>query len=591
MPAGCQLPDPPPSTSVAGSANGASGGTAGGEAGASTTKGGKGPSSPAGGEGGTDGDPSAGAAGTPGTDGGSPTVDTPQPNGAKCAADPDCALGHCVDGVCCASACTGCNACANSLTGQDDGTCAPVLVGTDPHDACADETASNQCGTDGTCDGSGACAKVSASHVCTQAGCSADGKSFRAASTCDRDGKGVCTTVAAQDCQGFPCTATGCAKPCAAQAECGTGNYCDLATGKCASLKPDGATATQAYQCASTLLADGVCCNEGCAGQCQSCKVTPGTCKNVTTPRSSCGGSGTCGTKLCDGAHAECVFPGNQVACPSSCSGDATAQLTSACNGSGACGAAQPTTCNAGNYCSGGKCTAKLATGTASCAGNVACSSNNCSASPTGGTMCCASGRANCSQGCYDLKSDAKHCGTCAGDCGPNNVCNNSVCQCAAGKLTCGRCASWNFESGTVEGWQAGTSTISVKATPAGAPFPGSQSLAVGPLTIPAFGSVQIKVQLCPNAGTSADATGFSFHLYMDGPAYASFKDLAVAIGSDGLQTGLGTGFGASNAVKTWLKVEDTGPTNAVGSLTINFVPSADWTGTIYLDQADFTPT
>lgn len=583
MPAGCQLPDAAPVANVAGSDSGASGSGA-------STNGGEGTSSPVGGDGGTDAEALAGAAGASGTNGGSTTVDTPQANGAACAVDADCATDHCVDGVCCESACPGCNACANSMTGQDDGKCAPALVGTDPHDACADQTASNQCGTDGSCDGNGACAKVSASHVCAAAGCSADGKTFSAASTCDRDGKGVCTTVVAQDCQGFPCTATGCAKPCAVQTDCGSGNYCDLGTGKCSALKPDGVTATKPYECASNVLADGVCCNEACEGQCQSCKQTLGTCKNVTAPRSSCGGSGTCGTKLCDGARPDCVFPGNQVSCPSSCSADATAQLTSACNGSGACGAAQATTCSAGNYCSGGKCTGKLTTGTGNCAGNVSCSSSNCSASPTGGTMCCASGRVNCSQGCYDLKSDAKHCGSCAGDCGANSVCTNSVCQCAAGKFTCGRCASWNFESGTVEGWAAGKGSVTVKPTPAGAPFPGSQSLAIGPLTLAAYESVQVTIQLCPNAGTSADATGFSFYIYLDGPAYPSFKDLVVAYGSDGGQTALGTGFGASNAVKTWYKVEDTGPASSVGSLRINFLPSAEWTGTIYLDQADFTP-
>ena len=77
-----------------------------------------------------------------------PTPDVPilLPLGKTCAADTDCVLGNCVDGLCCdkgKTACSGCNACANSLTGLDDGTCGPVSVGKDPHNTCADETTTN----------------------------------------------------------------------------------------------------------------------------------------------------------------------------------------------------------------------------------------------------------------------------------------------------------------------------------------------------------------------------------------------------------------------------------------------------------------
>ena len=98
------------------------------------------------------------------------------PVGAACQTNGECTLGNCIDGFCCASACAGCNACSNALTGKANGTCAPALSGQDPHETCADETASNQCGNDGTCDGAGACRKVTTSHTCTQASCSSDGQ-------------------------------------------------------------------------------------------------------------------------------------------------------------------------------------------------------------------------------------------------------------------------------------------------------------------------------------------------------------------------------------------------------------------------------
>src|SRR5450759_2617768 len=145
-------------------------------------------------------------------------------NGSTCTADTQCTNGHCADGVCCATVCTGCNACSNTLTGKDNGTCAPVLSGQIAHNACTDETATNQCGNDGTCDGKGACRKVGASHTCKAASCSSDGKTFTPTTTCD--GNGACTIATGQDCGGFQCATTGCLKTCTKDIDCGADNYC-----------------------------------------------------------------------------------------------------------------------------------------------------------------------------------------------------------------------------------------------------------------------------------------------------------------------------------------------------------------------------
>jgi hypothetical protein len=134
------------------------------------------------------------------------------PNGSACQADGDCTHGHCVDGVCCESTCGGCKACSNALTGKDDGTCAAVASGKDPHDACEDETAAKQCGNDGTCDGEGACRKVGSNHVCAKGSCNSDGNTFTSATTCD--GKGECTIAAPKSCGQYQCADTGCLVTC-----------------------------------------------------------------------------------------------------------------------------------------------------------------------------------------------------------------------------------------------------------------------------------------------------------------------------------------------------------------------------------------
>ena len=115
---------------------------------------------------------------------------------------------------------------------------------------CTDETATNPCGNDGTCDGAGACRKVSNSKICTPASCSADKQTFTPAATCD--GAGTCPAAKAQDCGAFQCATTGCLKICAAQADCDTTSYCDTGTNTCAAKLSNGSAASQGYQC--TLL-------------------------------------------------------------------------------------------------------------------------------------------------------------------------------------------------------------------------------------------------------------------------------------------------------------------------------------------------
>ena len=272
-----------------------------------------------------------------------------------------------MDGVCCGGDCTGCNACSNAFTGKADGTCAPVIAGRNAHSFCVDETATKPCGNDGTCDGAGACHKVSSGHVCTSASC--NGSTFTPDATCD--GLGTCKAGAPVDCAPFQCAKTGCLKSCASNSDCDAStSYCNTSTGKCASKGSNGTPATQPFECVSNIVADGVCCESACPG-CNACSGgtltggAAGRCLAVLAGQvahSACTASGTpCGADgKCDGAGACSYTPKEGASCddPSNlCVTGKTCQshvcsggTTKLCNSPPAC--KQSTTCSAGacNY-------------------------------------------------------------------------------------------------------------------------------------------------------------------------------------------------------------------------------------------------
>lgn len=673
-------------------------------------------------------------------------------NGTSCTADGQCANGHCIDGVCCATACIGCNACSNTLTGKDNGTCAPVLSGQSAHNACTDETATNQCGNDGTCDGKGTCRKVGTSHTCKAASCSSDGKTFTPTTTCD--GNGACTTATAQDCGGFQCAVTGCLKNCTKDIDCGAGNYCDASVGKCAATKSNGAPATNGNECTSGVVADGVCCDKACTGcsactstlngqgstttgqclavlankaaphsactanppcgldgtcdgngachyppaatscgtpsctgstlttsacdsthacapttkacdnslvcasasacktgtcsadtdcisgdycasgtctakktggtctnasgnecstgfcvdgyccdgqcngQCQSCKQTPGTCKAVTTPRTSCGGSGTCGTMKCNGTSPSCVYPGTEVSCPSTCSSDSTSVMSSTCNGSGACGTAQPSSCGSSAYCSGGQCTSKLSNGTGGCSSGVTCASGNCSTSLTGGTMCCAANWQNCSQGCYNLTSDPNHCGSCYA-CAPNQVCSASSCKCGQGSFYgCGNndCTTWGFESNTVEGWENASGALTSLGPSTLHAHTGTHSLTFHVNSTGNGSNGSVEVPLCWQSSSSAytpgtNVSGFSFYMMVVGNNFPSIGNYQAWIFDCSGNALAAASMSPWNEVNSWGSEGNSSTSSLANAcyLQLNWGFGGAFQGDVYIDDVGFT--
>jgi hypothetical protein len=366
-----------------------------------------------------------------------------------------------VDGVCCNNACSGCNACSQTLTGQASGSCAPVTVGLDPHEACADETGTNQCGNDGTCDGFGACHKVATNHQCASASCI--GGAFTAASNCN--GKGACTTVTPQNCGAFQCSVTdGCKTTCTSQADCGSQSYCNNSTGSCLPKISTGGACTPSTGCASGYCVDGVCCESACSGTCQACSMTKtgasdGLCRPVkkgTDPDDECAvdTSNACGLDgTCDGVGA-CRYQVTGTPCStSSCKGQGTFTPRSQCNGSGTCVAGKPDACPNNMLCASDTtcattCTDRSTTGCPSgykCVGGTSCAIDTMTCGSTAcqlgtGQVCCETIPSNGNRNVpwtYTCENSA----SCSDDADPTLVNAPLACgskaDCPAGQVCC----------------------------------------------------------------------------------------------------------------------------------------------------------
>lgn len=378
------------------------------------------------------------------------------PKGTACVSSKasQCQSGHCVEGVCCDAACSGlCQSCKAAFTGGADGTCAPVATGTDPDGECADQ-GSTTCGTDGLCDGAGACRKYAVGTVCNLGGCT--GSSKTNASTCTAQGQ--CQSNGTTNCAPYLCLGNACATSCSSDTQCTTGNICDLTTGKCGSTKPNGSACSSGGQCDSGFCVDGVCCNSTCTGGCKACSTAKkgsgadGTCGNVSgglDPDSDCGdqGAASCGTNgSCDGGGG-CALYASGTSCASQVCSGSTQSNSKTCNGSGSC---TGTTTNCSPYlCSGNSCGGSC-TSNAHCVSGYSCVNGNCGTLKGNGSAC-GSG-AECSSGhCVD----GFCCNTaCAGSCqacsaaksgGTNGTCKSSPVgsdpddECAAqSAATCG---------------------------------------------------------------------------------------------------------------------------------------------------------
>lgn len=227
--------------------------------------------------------------------GDAPSNDTPTPldagppNGTSCGDDGECGSGHCVDGVCCDTACDGvCVACAGALTGGTDGVCDAVLAA-DPEDECADEGC-----TTGAC-GDGACELRPLGFECRAVAGECD-----VAERCD-GASAACPVDALLPAETLCRASAG---------ECDVAEACTGGSAACPADErvPSGA---------SCRVAADVCdLEETCDGVSVACPT------DVFVPQA--GSLGLCGAYLCSGAAA---------ACPASCDGHEDCAAGSVCGG------------------------------------------------------------------------------------------------------------------------------------------------------------------------------------------------------------------------------------------------------------------
>jgi hypothetical protein len=391
-------------------------------------------------------------------------------NGLACTAFGQCISGNCVDGVCCGTAsCLPCQACNLSGTGV----CAPVAAGTPaPASFCSDQGATS-CGTNGKCDGAGACQPYPTGTSCSQASCPAGASSLTLAGTCQG---GVCAKPTSACAPYFCNGVNACQTMCGSDTDCQNGSYCTGVGGACVPTKANGQSCGGGDQCTSTFCVDGVCCNKSSCGSCEACNLSgTGVCAPIAAgtvdPNGTCTDQGatSCGTNgKCDGAGACQKYSDGTICSSATCTSTATLQLAGKCGG-GACGttsqACAPFLCTAGacantcntdldcaggTYCSGpgGTCVAKKSNGVAcnpalpnQCAFGNCVDGVCCNSACTGACMSCAVAGAvgACSPvgpGSADPRGVCKDLGV--GACATNGLCDGAgACQIYAPATTC----------------------------------------------------------------------------------------------------------------------------------------------------------
>jgi hypothetical protein len=313
--------------------------------------------------------------------------------GEACDGAADCLTGHCVDGVCCDTACAGaCDVCTAELGATADGHCgyAPAGAAGDPVcaplactgesadcEACAsdDECPSGRyCSAEGRCENRkdrGATCDLAEGADCAEDGCRACASALTCVDgvCCDSECEGSCDVCsmelgATEDgvctvldtgpgepvcAGGFGCDGSGpeCPDSCDTDASCRASHYC-TEQGTCAPR-----TCSDDRECggAAPNCVDGICCDQPCGGQCEACDVVgrEGVCSAVEGAprgeREECAGAGEeCGGE-CDGVDRDrCHFQASGTACGDvSC--DETTALGSACDGEGACVEQAPVSC------------------------------------------------------------------------------------------------------------------------------------------------------------------------------------------------------------------------------------------------------
>lgn len=280
--------------------------------------------------------------------------------GTMCGSAAECQNGmdgssHCVDGVCCDTACNGtCQYCALSAS---KGTCSLVPAGADPRGVCP--PGPNTICAPGGCTGTTMACRIAAQNTPCAGGCSSN---IPSNTTCNATGSCNQTSTGSA-CGAYLCvvgagsTEASCTTNCNSDGDCDQPNYgCDTTTHACALVNGKGCTSGS--DCASGACApEGICCDAPCTGQCQYCDTT-GKCQFSTgaphAPRQNCtadSGYPIC-SGSCDGVSAGCGYPtvGCQGCFPPGGGNPFNYEVCSGTCSNGTCNA-NCTICGAGYQC------------------------------------------------------------------------------------------------------------------------------------------------------------------------------------------------------------------------------------------------
>jgi sulfatase modifying factor 1 len=285
----------------------------------------------------------------------------------------------------------------------------------------------------------------------------------------------------------------------------------------------NGAPCVSGESCVSGLCFDGVCCDSGCGGQCESCgqSGSVGTCRAaVGAPslgRSPCAGDGAPCAGACNGTlRMACAYPSLSQSCRNASCTNGVSMQSAACDGRGGCPPVSSTLCApfvcgavackvscndnldcaAGSYCPGDTCVAKLKVGSSATKAS-ACASGFLS----DGVCCdraCAFGTATDCYACNLVSSmgmcaprpDGATCGTGLA-CSAGGACIPVAARSCAGGLKCGDascCDAKQVPGGTfMQGRAAGSPEDTVCSTWASGKFCGANDQPEFKATISSF--------------------------------------------------------------------------------------------------------
>jgi hypothetical protein len=359
-------------------------------------------------------------------------------DGSDCTTGTECTSAFCVDGVCCDTACAGtCQACTATLKGGGTtGVCGSIASGADPQAECKDE-GSPKCGTDGTCDGAGACRKYTATTGCTPRACTTDTECA----------SGFCTDGVCCDkrCNG---SCEGCSKALKAGGIDGVCESFSAGTDPKDKCLKDTAV--------NSCNQDGMC--DG-AGVCRAYAITGTPCGETTCTSGSvsgrtCNGAGTCDTATVACGVFTCDATGK--ACRTTCTADGDCATTAYCATSGVCKAksSNGTACTVAKECATGLCVDGVCCNSACGAQCESCSESGkegtcvpVAGKPRGTREACLGGDSACAGKCDGIASSctypsaSKDCGTtCASGTLTKRVCDNKG-ACVVSTTSCGNFA------------------------------------------------------------------------------------------------------------------------------------------------------